>query len=253
MWPRSDIGSASNTNIITRDCTEQHREETTLIEAGNDSSYSTMNDESVEEPYITVSSPRRSCSYKNSNQQTEKIFSIAFPILINIPAVVLYSLRVEGNVNLLLPFNIYNNVILTIIFVFVVKCFYNMQTQCSPTSNFQSLDGNDKMWITSFLGSLAYFTMRLISNIFLLHAGEIHLVVIYKYTICIISLYFQTILILQVKNYDRARIHSSILSIEYTYVLLASHNLVTCCLGRFITSQRIFGGDVADKIGRAHV
>lgn len=194
----------------------------------------------------------RHFSYVNSSHRTRKFLGISFPVLINIPAIVLYGLKINGNKNLTMPLNVYNDVALTLTFIFVVKCFYDMQAQCIPTSNFQSLNGHDKMLITSYLGTLAYYTMRLSSNIFLIPSGDIRYAVIYQYIVYIFSTYFQTIFLLQMRNYEKIGSRSTLFSIEYTTILLSFDNLITWFIDTFISSQYVFRSDASFQLyGRA--
>lgn len=261
IWPK--VGrSSSNTSDITYDCLNCYTEETALIDSTQEETYCTIDGESElssDEQYEFVSrnvgntnrtrlTSRASVSMNPSNR-SKKLICASLPILLCIPALVMYGIRVgaHGNTNkkLISSFTAYNSFTATITFIFLVKIFYNLQGQCRPTSNFRILNGNDKMLITSFLGTLAYYTVRVISNIFLFRNGNDRYIYIYEYTVYIISAYFQTIFLLQIRNYEKIRPGTSILSIEYTFILLSADNLTSWCIDTFITSQRIFRADAS--------
>jgi branched-subunit amino acid transport protein AzlD len=90
---------------------------------------------------------------------------------------------------------------------------------------------------------LPYYTMRLIPYIVLVHSGEENVNRMYNYIVRILAIYLQTVLIYQLKNYEKIDNQLSFMSIEYNVLFLSVANLMMWGVDTFLASQHVFSND----------
>ena len=171
--------------------------------------------------------------------------NIAFPVLISIPSSILLIMKIyapkDESLNNLL--NIFNGLQVTILLFVLIKCFYLLQSDCKPTKVESHFTSKDYLILVSFVGALCLYTMRLIPYILLLHTDNQNPTKTYTYVIVIIGIYFQTVFLFQMKNYGKAEIQSSWISIEYTCLFISVVNLMIWVEDSFIAARWLFRDD----------
>ncbi|XP_076073402.1 uncharacterized protein LOC143045015 [Mytilus galloprovincialis] len=187
---------------------------------------------------------------KNTNSEINKrrtwIFAnIAFPVLISIPSTIFLILKINtsNDESVEEALNIFNGFQVTILLFVLIKCFYLLQSDCKPTKVESHFTSKDYLILVSFVGSLCLYTMRLIPYILLVHTCNQNPTKTYTYVITIIGIYFQTVFLFQMKNYGKADIQSSWISIEYTCLFMSVVNFMIWAEDSFIAAQWVFAND----------
>lgn len=174
-----------------------------------------------------------------------KCLNIAAAFLLVLPGIILLAIRVHSNhdVSIGIASDYCNSIEITVMVLSILKCFYLLQTECKPTNKSSSFGSKDYLILVSLIGSLGYYTMRLIPYIVLVHSGEDNVNRMYNYIVRILAIYLQTVLIYQLKNYEKIDNQSSCMSIEYNVLFLSVANLLTWGVNTFIASQYVFSND----------
>ena len=174
-----------------------------------------------------------------------KCINIAAAFLLLLPGIVLLAMRVynKDDVSIRIASDYCNSIEITVMVLSILKCFYLLQTECKPTNKRTLFGSKDYLILVSLIGSLGYYTMRLIPYIVLVHSGEENVNRMYNYIVRILAIYLQTVLIYQLKNYEKIDNQSSFMSIEYNVLFLSVANLMTWGVNTFLASQYVFSND----------
>jgi hypothetical protein len=164
-----------------------------------------------------------------------KCINIAAAFLLVLPGTVLLAMRVYNkyDVSIRIASDYCNSIETTVMVLSILKCFYLLQTECKPTNKSTSFGSKDYLILVSLIGSLGYYTMRLIPYIVLVHSGEENVNRMYNYIVRILAIYLHTVLIYQL----------SFMSIEYNFLFLSVANLMMWGVDTFLASQYVFSND----------
>ncbi|CAC5402458.1 unnamed protein product [Mytilus coruscus] len=181
----------------------------------------------------------------NRQHRIRRFISISVPILLNLPSVILYCLQISKVPSVQLGKTISIAVVATIELLLYVKCFYSLQTQCKPLKQREctSLDSSDYILIASVVAAISYSTVKLMSDIYNVNSETTYAIGFYKLVIDIFAAYFQTVFILQMKQYSKAFNISSWTSVEYTCLLMSFVNLCSWAADTLIVSQYVYKND----------
>ena len=174
-----------------------------------------------------------------------KCINIAAAFLLVLPGIVLLAMRVynKDDISIRIASDYCNSIETTVMVLSILKCFYLLQTECKSTNKSTSFGSKDYLILVSLIGSLGYYTMRLIPYIVLVHSGEENVNRMYNYIVRILAIYLQTVLIYQLKNYEKIYNQSSFMSIEYNVLFLSVANLMMWGVDTFLASQYVFSND----------
>lgn len=197
------------------------------------------NDNSETDPLIPRGSDQ---NHDDSMNRTRKFINISFGTILMIPSFVLYFLheKFRNDSGLLLAKTAYISIEATIFFLFIIKCFYGIQSQCLPKDGRSTFNVTDILLAVCSVGTIAYYCMKLISITFCHLDETVYSLSIYNIVILVIATYFQTVFILQIKNYVKNTAMTTWSSIEYTCLLLAFENLFTWAFDSFVSSENMF-------------
>ncbi|CAG2218600.1 unnamed protein product [Mytilus edulis] len=186
------------------------------------------------------------CVPNEPRDRTLAFIVVASAVLINTPCIILFALRIygPGNPSVDKTLNIYNSTEVTVLLFVLFRCFYLIQTDCMPTEKIYKYVSKDYMILVSFVGSLVYYTMRLIAYAKLFHDDNTNGVKLFSYVIMIFAVYLQTVFIFQMKSYERIRSPiSNCMSIEYACLFMSMNNLIIWGTDSFLASSIVFATD----------